>query len=206
MIIEDLIKKIKKLNDKTAFIWKEKSYSYAYLLIKIFEYDKILKNAKIPSGAVVAIISDFSPNCVALLISLIRNKNIIMPLTSINELHFDYFYDLANCRYSFVFDNHDNFKLKNNISNCEAPPILLKILSETSHSGLLLFTSGTTGKPKGIVHDFEKLLKKFQNANKSFRTITFLMFDHIAGIDTLFYILFSGGTMVLPEDREINYV
>ena len=69
-----------------------------------------------------------------------------------------------------------------------------------------MFSSGTTGKPKGIVHDFEKLLSKFLNADKRFRTLAFLMFDHIAGIDTLFYTLFSGGTLIFPTDRTSGYI
>ena len=41
---------------------------------------------------------------------------------------------------------------------------------------------------------------------KKFTTLCFLMFDHIAGVDTYFYSLFSGGTAVFPTSRNTGYI
>jgi acyl-CoA synthetase (AMP-forming)/AMP-acid ligase II len=38
------------------------------------------------------------------------------------------------------------------------------------------------------------------------RTLVFLLFDHIAGLDTLFYTLSSGGTLIIPERRDPDSV
>ena len=53
-----------------------------------------------------------------------------------------------------------------------------------------------------MVHAVDRLLSKFTHADKAFRTLGFLLFDHIAGADTYFYSLFSGGCLVITHSRE----
>ncbi|GIX15434.1 MAG: AMP-dependent synthetase [Paracoccaceae bacterium] len=68
--------------------------------------------------------------------------------------------------------------------------------------GLVIFTSGTSGTPKGAVHDAGRLLSKFHAPGKDLRTLAFLLFDHIAGIDTLLYALANASTLVCPPARD----
>ena len=51
------------------------------------------------------------------------------------------------------------------------------------------------------MHDFVPLLKKFQVPRHAYRTISFLLFDHIGGVNTLFYTLSNGGCLVTLSDR-----
>jgi acyl-CoA synthetase (AMP-forming)/AMP-acid ligase II len=71
---------------------------------------------------------------------------------------------------------------------------------------LVLFTSGSSGEPKGALHDFSKLLAKFHVKRKALLTINFLLFDHWGGLNTLFHILSNGGTVVVLENRNPDYV
>ena len=73
-------------------------------------------------------------------------------------------------------------------------------------SGLVLFTSGSSGEPKGALHNFDKLLLKFKVRRKALTTINFLLFDHWGGLNTLFYILSNGGTVVTLDNRNPSYV
>jgi acyl-CoA synthetase (AMP-forming)/AMP-acid ligase II len=75
-------------------------------------------------------------------------------------------------------------------------------LKNRKASGFIIFSSGSTGRAKAILHEADRFLAKFENAGKAFRTLTFLLFDHIAGLDTLFYGLASGGTVVFPDNRD----
>jgi acyl-CoA synthetase (AMP-forming)/AMP-acid ligase II len=78
---------------------------------------------------------------------------------------------------------------------------LLLELKRKAHPGLILFSSGSTGKSKAAVHDFVPLLEKFKVPRHVFRTVSFLLFDHIGGINTLLYTLSNGGCVVTVQDR-----
>jgi acyl-CoA synthetase (AMP-forming)/AMP-acid ligase II len=83
----------------------------------------------------------------------------------------------------------------------EARHLLLAALKQRRHPGLVLFSSGSTGKSKAAVHDLVPLLEKFKVPRQRLRTLTFLLFDHIGGLNTLLYTLSNGGCMVTVEDR-----
>ena len=44
------------------------------------------------------------------------------------------------------------------------------------------------------MHDLVPLLEKFKVPRHTLRTIAFLLFDHIGGVNTLLYTLSNGGT------------
>jgi len=74
-------------------------------------------------------------------------------------------------------------------------------LAESGGPGLVIFSSGTSGEPKAALHDVRRLVSKFARGGKALRTLGFLLFDHISGVDTLLYTLFSGGALVCLESR-----
>ena len=74
-------------------------------------------------------------------------------------------------------------------------------LRNDGEGGFVIFTSGSTGAPKAALHATERFLTKFERPGKPLSTVAFLLFDHIAGIDTLFYTLAAGGCLVLAASR-----
>ena len=70
----------------------------------------------------------------------------------------------------------------------------------------MIFSSGSTGKPKAILHALPPILEKFRKPRHSYRTVCFLLFDHIGGFNTLFYTLGNLGCMVAPGDRSVSKV
>lgn len=69
-------------------------------------------------------------------------------------------------------------------------------------SGLVLFSSGTSGEPKGMLHNFDALLDRYQNLGlRNDRSLLLLLIDHIGGLDSAFRCLFAGSTLVIPDGR-----
>jgi acyl-coenzyme A synthetase/AMP-(fatty) acid ligase len=74
-------------------------------------------------------------------------------------------------------------------------------LRDNGHPGLVLFSSGSTGAGKAAVHDFVRLLEKYRVRRQNLRTLTFLLYDHIGGVDTMFYSLSNGSCIITVQDR-----
>lgn len=188
--------------NRNAIVYKSKTYTYAYLLTKILFWDKVL--SKYSSHLVFGIESDFSIDSIALIFSLIKKKAIIVPFDAKNHKLNKEKYKIAELNYLFTLINGD-YEIEKFSTKQRTNELYQKIFIENA-SGLVLFTSGSSGKPKGAVHNFEKLLKKFNVQRPTYNTINFLLFDHWGGLNTMFHILSNGGQLVLLEERSPDYV
>jgi long-chain acyl-CoA synthetase len=83
---------------------------------------------------------------------------------------------------------------------------LLEKLRARAHPGMILFTSGSSGEPKAVLHDVNRFLLKFSKPGKRLSTYAFLVFDHVAGQDTLLYTLSAGGDLVTGQSRRPDVV
>jgi len=80
-------------------------------------------------------------------------------------------------------------------------PLLDKLRNE-GKAGLVLFSSGTSGESKAIVHDFTKLIENFMVKRTAFRTIAFLPLDHMGGLNTMLHTLYNGGCLIVPQRKD----
>lgn len=183
-----------------AIIWNNISFSYNELIERYDQAVEFLNKQGVRSGEVVALTGDFSPNAIALLFALIENNNIIVPFNSNFREAEMIKTGIADVQRIITVDiTTDTYKIETKNGNGRHP--LYTMIREHSHPGLVLFTSGTSGEPKGAVHDFSKLLEKFYIPRKSLRTVNFLLFDHWGGLNTLFHTLSNGGVVLTIRDR-----
>lgn len=186
--------------DHPAIIWKDRSYSYRDLL-QLFEAARAeLRDSALRPGQVVTLEADFSPGAVALLLALIEVGCVIVPLTSSVEAKKPEFRAIAEAE--VVIQQEDAERLALSVTGRTAEHPLYAVLKERDHAGLILYSSGSTGKSKAALHDFSHLLEKFRTRRQAKVTMAFLLFDHIGGINTMLHVLSNGGTLVTLQSRD----
>lgn len=147
----------------------------------------------IPQNSVVAHIGDFSSADIAILLGLIDRKCVIAPLTTATSLQHEYFFETIGAQW--IIENG----VPREVTSAPEQHELIDQLRENDAAGLILFSSGTTGKPKAALHDWSRILNKFRAYTRpALRTMAFLQFDHIGGLNTLFHTLYNAGTVHVP--------
>ncbi len=204
MEISWLLERMAQWQDEPAIVWHDQPFSYGEILEKVAFLRKWLNAEGVLSGQVVALNSDYSPNACALLMSLIGQNNIIVPLTDAVKGNREEFLETAEVQTVVSCDSQDQYQIERRTTTVKNS--LTLNLIEKAEPGLVLFSSGSTGKNKAALHSFTDLLEKFKVVRKKMRTLTFLLFDHIGGINTLFYTLSNGGTVVSIPSRDPKIV
>ena len=185
---------------KDAIIWDDGSYTYEWLLEAVGEWRNRLSMEKLPDCTIVSVEADFSPTAVALLLALIEKNCIIVPLTSSVEASKPEFREIAQIEVVIEIDANEKVAFK--ATGVVVSHELLLGLKDKQHPGLVLFSSGSTGKSKAAIHDMVPMLEKFKVPRNSMRSITFLLFDHIGGFNTMLYNLSNAGCIITVKDRK----
>ncbi|PMM38482.1 ANL family adenylate-forming protein [Vibrio lentus] len=199
------IKKLLSYNEEIALCFESSRYTYQSLNKKINDYISELQEIK--QGCTVSIISDYSFESIALFFALLQKKCIIVPIVSINEeeiikreavAQLDFSINLRNENIQITSKNDDTKTIKHE---------LIRDITSKEHAGLILFSSGSTGSPKAMIHDLDTLCETYiDKKTKSLSIMVFLMFDHIGGLNTLLNSLSMGAKIVFPSKREPEHV
>ena len=203
MHLDFLYERFERQKQKPAIIWQEREYSYSWLLDEWKKASLFLEQHNIEQGHIVALRADFNPHSVAFFLALIERKAIVVPI-SFAVQKVESFYSIAEVEHVLELKHnvphliHRNEKVTHQL--------LLSLRNVLYHPGLILFSSGSTGDSKAVVHDFVPLLDKFKVKKRTLRTMTFLLFDHIGGVNTLLYILSNTGTVVTLHERSPDNV
>lgn len=204
MFIDFLLEQFARHGDSPAIIWRSAPYSYGQLANATRQWlDRMAGDGIVP-GTVVALEADFSPNAIALLLALIERGCVVVPLTESVNANKSSFRATVEAEAVIQIGFDDRPAIRSTGAKCEHP--LIRHLKLNGHPGLVLFSSGSTGKHKAALHDFVPLLEKFHTPRPTRRMLTFLLFDHIGGINTLFHNLSNAGCVVTVEERSPDAV
>jgi long-chain acyl-CoA synthetase len=204
MFIDFLFTVFRESAKAEAVIWRDQSFAYDKLLQRTNDWGHYLRQNRIGIGTVVAIEAEFSPNAIALMLALIESGCIVVPLTASVAVKKSEFMAIAEVEVLLELAGDDQSQM----TRFDRPPghELLQQLRERKHPGLILFSSGSTGESKAAVHDIVGMLNKFKIRRHARRAITFLLYDHIGGFNTMLYQLSNGGCIVTVEDRDPDTV
>ena len=204
MHVDFLLERFANHADADAVIWRGQSCSYRTLLERYRYWWSRLEEQHVRPGSVVSLAADFSPNAITLLLALIERGCIVVPLTTAMAAQKPEFLETAEVEWCVQLDERDEAHWQR--TGRQATHALLRRLADPGHPGLVLFSSGSTGRSKAAVHDLRGLLEKFKVPRAARRAIAFLLYDHIGGINTLLYQLSNGGCVVTVPERSPSAV
>lgn len=204
MVGLNLLDRLEAFRDRTFMIWRDQSCSYSELLQRIETWKQRLVSVGVQPGECVAFCGDFSFGSTSLLLALAAHGNIAIPLTrsilSAREQQ-------QRCRFAswlIDFDEADGWQIHSLGQRRDHP--LLEQLRSAREAGIVLFSSGSTGEPKASLLSVPRLLTRFAKPGRAFRMLSFLLLDHMGGVNTLLSILCNGGTAVTIEQRTVEAV
>ena len=185
------------------------AWSYRRLLAETAAWRGRLAGQGVRAGSRVGFAGDFSPAATALLLALFAERAVAVPLPRPAAAHEEREeregqLALAQVEHLLAIDAADRVSWSARPAGAGHP--LFAELARRGEPGLVVFSSASTGAMKAAVHSCERLLGKFRRPRRGLCTLTFLLLDHVGGINTLLHTLANGGTVVPAAERTVDAV
>lgn len=205
--------------NQPAIISRQKRYSYAEFHQWVAYVSAGLNTHGFRSGDRVVLLAHNSPEYIVLLFALwhVRVITVLLntrwPAPTINK-------SLGDLNISSIFtDSRDSdlsikgtsqFSVKEFISSCISErdaSLPEKIIYDSTQDATILFTSGSAGSPKAVLHSLENHYYNARGSNWNIpikpgdRWLLSLPLYHVGGLAILFRVILAGGTVVLPDEN-----
>jgi long-chain acyl-CoA synthetase len=197
--ISTVLERMAECRARPATFFQGAERSYEQFLALVAEWRSRFADLGIGAGSVVGVLGDYSPNTCALFFALIAERAIAVPLTKSIHAEVDRFVGIAGIEHLIAINPEDRFEVRQ-VEPARRNALIATFLEERM-PGLVVFTSGSTGQPKGILHNCEHVMKKFAAPRPGWRSILFLLMDHFGGFNTFLGAFAYGGVAVCIRDR-----
>jgi O-succinylbenzoic acid--CoA ligase len=208
-------------NTKEYILTGDKTFSFTDINEKSTSLSHYLQNEYgMKRGDIAAVISENNIDFILLIFALWKTGSIPVPINiRLNDSEIDNL--LIFLKPSFIYIDYG---VKRNINFdsdkiIHVPPEDTVLSANTDISefdkddtALILFTSGTSGKPKGVELSFQNLKASFENSNTILNQdindiwIATLPFYHIGGFSIIIRALLSGASLSIPPGLNTQYL
>jgi long-chain acyl-CoA synthetase len=185
--------------ENVVLISGDQSFSASALLIAIDSWRDELRSAGVKAGNICAFEGDYRLETVSLMLALMQAGAIVVPFSYGMPSERAELCHVAGVEWQIDWNSRSVFK--RDPSSPTTHP-LIENLRASRRPGLIVFTSGSSGKPKAILHDVERVATKFAMARQPWRMLLMLLIDHFGGFNTLLACLFDGGVGICVENRK----
>ena len=197
---ETFLNQLKSFGDAQAVVSGADITRYAELVEAAGLLWNQIEGAGIGTGDVVALHAPHSAQASAALLALAELKAISVPITNVPAEKRREFHDVGQVEW--VIDLSDGSGEPHIFrTGRHADHDLFELLRIESAPGLVLFSSGTTGRSKASVLNLELMLSRYSERRAPQRILSFLNLDHIGGINTLLHTLSQGGAVITVPQR-----
>ncbi|MFK0253893.1 class I adenylate-forming enzyme family protein [Streptomyces sp. NPDC090445] len=199
-----LLTRLARFGDRQALCGHGGTATYAQLVARTEEWRTRLDRMGVAPTEAVAVIGDTTAGRVALFLALAVRGNTVVPLAPTDPPAARRASRLATAHVTRVveFASPDGWTVEEATAPDAPLPAKLAELRASGDSGLVLFSSGSTGEAKAALLSLDRLLARFRDGGgRALRTVQFMGLDHIGGINTLVHVLTTGGTVISEPRR-----
>ena len=161
------------------------TYEYEELINQVHLYINDLRK-HVQENDVIIVKEDYSFRSISLVLALSEFPCIIVPIVFTTEDEYKSKKEACNANKIITLTNDSRINIASLDFVKDSDQSDYQYITEDGNSGILLFSSGTTGKPKVMVHNFKNIIENFTPPRKQKNLVffLFLMFDHIGGLNT----------------------
>ncbi|MFL5844086.1 MAG: ANL family adenylate-forming protein [Solirubrobacteraceae bacterium] len=210
--VESILSRLQGFGDRPALGGHWGEATYADVVAGCATAGAALDDAGVPAGARVVVLGDHGPGSASVILELARRRCTSIPMTPVTaQARGEELERLSLAEYRMEVPDGPppgagDIRITPLPTGDQEEHDLLRGLKEESLAGLILFTSGSSGEPKVVIHDFSLLMEKFVPESRPIRMINVLLFDHWGGLNTMLRVLSSGGFAACPESRRPDAV
>jgi len=216
MIYQLFEEQVEKTPDQLALVFGDKTLTYRELNEKANQLGHLLEEKGAGSDRVIAIMTERSVEMIIGVLSILKAGSAYLPIDpSLPEDRINYMLDICNIKILLTQRRFENkIKFKGQIMDLEDSKIYkcssLNLTQRNNSNDLayIIFTSGTTGNPKGVMIEHQSISNTIQWRKKEYKldskdnVLQLFSYSFDGFLTSFFTPIVSGAKVILPNEEE----